>query len=358
MSDRSPVSAIVLGQLAALASQADHDPHWPIDSLNLFRQTDAYRWTIPKIFNGADYSSIDLLASYEDLACACLTTAFIISQRDAAIRRIVAFAPAKFQAEWLPRLAAGAIFTTIGLSQLTTSRQHQQPALQVISEFGDNYFLHGEIPWVTGADQADFIVTGARDKAGQQYLFALPTKQCGVTIEAPLSIMALHGSRTARLLLDRVAVSPNSVILGPVSEIPNIGRTGTGGLETSCLALGLARAAIEYLEQESNERTELSSVAEYLKNQFHTLRDTMYLIARGELPMQAAAALRADATQFVVSSTQIALIAAKGAGFVVGHPAERWVRQALFFLVWSCPRPVQTQVMEAQLKALCEQDGM
>ena len=30
---------------------------------------------------------------------------------------------------------------------------------------------------------------------------------------------------------------------------------------------------------------------------------------------------------------------AKGVGFVHPHPAQRWARQALFFLVWSCPRP-------------------
>jgi hypothetical protein len=39
-------------------------------------------------------------------------------------------------------------------------------------------------------------------------------------------------------------------------------------------------------------------------------------------------------------ATQAALAAAKGTGFVVGHPAGRWCREALFFLVWSCPRPV------------------
>jgi hypothetical protein len=42
----------------------------------------------------------------------------------------------------------------------------------------------------------------------------------------------------------------------------------------------------------------------------------------------------------VLRSTQAALAAAKGAGYVVGHPAGRWCREALFFLVWSCPQPV------------------
>jgi hypothetical protein len=42
----------------------------------------------------------------------------------------------------------------------------------------------------------------------------------------------------------------------------------------------------------------------------------------------------------VLRATQAYLAASKGAGFVAGHPAERLVREAMFFLVWSCPQPV------------------
>ena len=50
--------------------------------------------------------------------------------------------------------------------------------------------------------------------------------------------------------------------------------------------------------------------------------------------------LRARANSFVLRATQSSLAAAKGAGFVAGHPAGRWCREALFFLVWSCPQGV------------------
>jgi alkylation response protein AidB-like acyl-CoA dehydrogenase len=53
-----------------------------------------------------------------------------------------------------------------------------------------------------------------------------------------------------------------------------------------------------------------------------------------------AAEIRAAANRLVLRSTQAALAAAKGAGFVEGHPVGRWCREAMFFLVWSCPQPV------------------
>jgi hypothetical protein len=42
----------------------------------------------------------------------------------------------------------------------------------------------------------------------------------------------------------------------------------------------------------------------------------------------------------VLRATQAALAAAKGAGYIAHHPAGRWCREALFFLVWSCPQSV------------------
>jgi hypothetical protein len=50
--------------------------------------------------------------------------------------------------------------------------------------------------------------------------------------------------------------------------------------------------------------------------------------------------LRARANSLVLRAAQAVLAAAKGTGYVVGHPAGRWCREALFFLVWSCPQPV------------------
>ena len=56
-------------------------------------------------------------------------------------------------------------------------------------------------------------------------------------------------------------------------------------------------------------------------------------------------ALRVDCTVLALHATQTALTVAKGAGFVAPHPVQRWARQALFFLVWSCPRPAAEGIL-------------
>ena len=56
--------------------------------------------------------------------------------------------------------------------------------------------------------------------------------------------------------------------------------------------------------------------------------------------------LRQRSNSFVLRASQAYLTATKGAGFTSTHGASRAVREAMFFLVWSCPQVV----VEAQLR--------
>ena len=103
--------------------------------------------------------------------------------------------------------------------------------------------------------------------------------------------------------------------------------------------LGLSGAALTHLEHEAAGRPELGATAESLRRQYGELRDEMYALADGGRPAEQSVALRARANTLVLGATQAALTASKGSGFLRQHPAQRWARQALFFLVWSCPWP-------------------
>src|SRR5438552_24588 len=83
----------------------------------------------------------------------------LLSQCDSACRRLRDSKNEALCQQLLPSLAAGTTFATVGLSQLTTSRQHLGPSLR-ISLDGDRLQLDGTIPWVTGVIEADHIVVG------------------------------------------------------------------------------------------------------------------------------------------------------------------------------------------------------
>jgi butyryl-CoA dehydrogenase len=338
------VDPAVLVALAAQAADADVAPNWPAASWRVLRQAGVLAWSLPKDFGGAGLNAVELLAGYEQLAGACLTTAFILSQREAAVRRLLASDNADLQRRWLPRLARGEAMATVGLSQLTTSRQHQAPALRAtMNDAGIR--LDGVIPWVTGADQADVVIVGATLENDLQILLALPRSTPGVTVEAALPLMALAGSRTAQIRCDGVTIPPEGLLAGPASRIMSGRPGGVGGLETSCLALGHAGAATDFLRQEAEHRPDLVPIAQRFEAVRRKTRNRLHALAAGAPTPEEMVAIRVDCTQLALKASQVAMTVAKGTGFVMPHPAQRWARQALFFLVWSCPRPAAEGVI-------------
>jgi alkylation response protein AidB-like acyl-CoA dehydrogenase len=324
--------------LEALADEVDSSPAWPTASWEALGTAGVFGWSIPTQYGGLELDGRTLLRGYEWIAAACLTTAFLLSQRDAAVRRIRDTGRADLCRELLRPLACGGRFATVGLSQLTTSRQFGGPALRA-EAVGDRFILNGSMPWVTGAQEADHLVTGAALDDGQQVMLVLPTDAAGLRIGPPLDLMALRGSLTTEVRCEGVAVDRQWLLAGPAERVMNVGRGGTGGLETSALALGLAKAAIDHVHREAAARPEWNDLAARLESDRRAAHDEMNRLAGGGGTPEAALALRAAANALVLRATQAALTVSKGDGFVHPHPAQRWARQALFFLVWSCPRP-------------------
>jgi butyryl-CoA dehydrogenase len=333
----NPLSPTLLSLLAAEADRADASADWPVGSWHALTDAGVLAWSVPAAHGGAGWSSTQLLAGYEQLAGACLTTAFILSQREAAVRRLLA-SNTELSGQMLPALARGACLATVGLSQLTTSRQHQAPALRATMD-ADGFHLDGLIPWVTAADQAELLVIGATLTDGRQVLLALRARQAGVTLGPPLDLMALRGSRTCQIHCDGVILPHAALLAGPAEKILTGKPGGVGGLETSCVALGHAGAAIDYLHQEATSRPDLVPIVERFEQVRRQTRTRLHALAVETPANEAMIALRVDCTRLALQASQVALTVAKGAGFVAPHPAQRWARQAMFFLVWSCPRP-------------------
>jgi alkylation response protein AidB-like acyl-CoA dehydrogenase len=281
----------------------------------------------------------DTLPYYVALAYGCLTTAFIMTQRHAAIRRIETSPNPRVPSDWLPSILRGDAFATVGISHLTTSRQHVAAPPVSLRWDGDTGILNGSIPWVTGTSHAKYIVAGAVDPSDshQQYLVMLELPSSGVHPGPGMHLVALTSSCTDAVDLRDARIKRQDVLHGPHPNVMAASNTGgAGGLQTSALALGLAACAIEYLASESVQRPGLRDHATNLQRQWSELYEN--LIASS--PGLDANRLRKGANDLALSATHAALSAAKGAGFVEGHPVGRWCQEALFFLVWSCPQAV------------------
>jgi alkylation response protein AidB-like acyl-CoA dehydrogenase len=334
-------------ELAGLSAALQTAGPWPAEQLRLCAEAGVFQWFVPREFGGQGWSEAAAVRGYLQLSAACLTTTFVITQRSGAMTRIAASGNQWARETLLPDLLSGRSFATVGISHLTTSRQHlTEPAMRVMEASG-GFVLDGYSPWVTGAEHAQHIVIGGTlvdhsptVTSPQQILVALPTDLPGVRIPPAPDLVALTASRTGPIYCDSVFVERKWLLAGPIPEVMKQGAGAkTGGLQTSTLAIGLATAATAFLEREAGQRQDLAAPAAALRAELTSLTSDLLALADGQ-ECRTPSDLRARANSFVLRATTSALAAAKGAGFVATHPAGRWCREALFFLVWSCPQGV------------------
>lgn len=342
----SPAMDQLCESLAKLAQEVDLTGDWPARQLELCGEAGVFEWFLEPQWGGQAWDEEAIIRGYLALSSACLTTTFIITQRSGACRRIAGCENEQLKELLLTDLARGKSFATVGISHLTTSRRHLARPVLRATQSGTGYVLDGFSPWVTGADHARHIVLGATMMEGdeptdKQLLVALPTDLPGVSTPEPARLVGVSASHTGELRLDNVSVDPQWVIAGPVENVMSLGSGGgTGGHQTSTLALGLSRAAIDFIQNEAVRRPDLQPPLEALRQECNETTDDLLAMVRGEESACSLEQLRKRANSLVLRSSQAALAAAKGTGYVRGHPAGRWCREALFFLVWSCPQPV------------------
>ncbi len=332
-------------QLADRAADLDRNPCWPAEQLRLCGEYGVFEWFLDPEWGGQNWTEEQVVRGYLALSAACLTTTFIITQRTGACRRIAGSRNDALKQRLLPNLATGASFSTVGISHLTTSRRHLgQPVLTATVVKG-GFRLDGFSPWVTGGAAADTLVLAATivengAATERELLVAVDGSASGLIVKTPLPLVGVAASCTGPARLEGVFVPDADVIAGPMPNVMTSGvGTGTGGHETSTLAIGLASAAIKFLTSESLQRDTLKLPAEALAEEHAALQEDLLAIAAGR-NVCSKESLRGRANSLALRASQAALSAAKGSGYVVGHPAGRWCREALFFLVWSCPQPV------------------
>lgn len=199
----------------------------------------------------------------------------------------------------------------------------------------------GHVPWVTGGLAAQIIVVGATTPSREQLLAAVETTDPGLTVAPAMQFLALTASQTGPIELNEVLVRSDQIVAGPAPEVLKIGsRGGTGSLTTSALALGTARSTLRALRDELHQTPSLESVIATLADEGRSLEQVLSAAGRGESGAWSAEQIRLRANSYVTRLAQSYLAAAKGTGFVSGHPAERILREAMFFYVWSCPQAV------------------
>lgn len=334
-------------KLERLSTHFDLLGEWPKASLEHLAAAGAWTWIIPKQYGGLGLDPTSQLMAYEAVGAGCMATLLILTQRDGACELIALSDNEPLKNELLPKLARNQLMTSVGISQLTTSNQTGRPALIAEPE-GEGFLLKGFMPWVTGAEKCDFVVTGAVTPDGRQILAAVPMDLPGIQVDSPMKLMALESSLTTEVHCRNVALKPEHILVGP-SEKALSRRSAVKALVVAASGIGLAQSMTRLIVKRAGETDgTLKEMAEELAARYLAVRERLFKFAEQLNDPEAEVSttdVRVAVNDLLLRLAIGTLTYAKGSGFIRQRKAQRLVREAMFFLVWSAPDNVRARTL-------------
>ncbi len=344
-----PDFAALTTRIRAAMPADDRAVVWPVAALDVLRESGALRWVIPASYGGEALDGVDQLRAYEATARGSVTAALVLTQRDGACDLIAHSDNDVLKERLLPEYAVGRRFTSVGISQLTTSKGADGKPHMLARRDGRDFVLTGAMPWVTGAAYCNEIVTGGVLPDGLQVLLVAPADASGVEIQPPFDLLALASSFTARVACREMRVSAANVVAGPMDVALRM-RAPVKPLVVSSVGLGLLAGMFDEVDERiAQEPAALRELVETLRARVAAVRERLYEAAGrvGHEPDYSApaAAIRVEVNELLSRTSAALMTVFKGRGFVPPHPAQRLAREALFFHVWSASEDVSINTL-------------
>jgi alkylation response protein AidB-like acyl-CoA dehydrogenase len=298
---------------------------------------------IPREFGGLELSPLDFRRFQEASARASGALAFLESQHQSACGLIVRAPNAALRARILPRLARGDDRAAIAFSHL---RKSGDPALRATPTAG-GYRLNGHLPWVTGWGLFSHCVTAAT-LPDSRVLFAWHPLTATPSLQPskPLDLAAMGVTQTVAIEVRDLHIADADVVdLHAATWIQENDRIAVA--LQSPLALGCAAAAVDVLRDEAAKKQNpaMTAAAESLEKELAGVREEAFHAMEENVDFERSLKARSAAIELAGRSAHAAVLAAAGAGNMVGHPAQRVYREALAFSVLALSPPIQAAAL-------------
>lgn len=299
---------------------------------------------IPREFGGLEFGPIEFRRFQEASARASGALAFVESQHQSACGLLVRSPNAALRARVLPRLARGEDSSAIAFSHL---RRSGPPALTATPASG-GYRLDGRLPWVTGWGLFTHCATAAvLPDARILFAFHPLAASSSLAPSAPLELAAMAVTQTVEVEVKGLFIPKTDVIdLHPATWIQENDRIAVA--LQSPLALGCAGAAVDVLRDEAGRknRPAMLSAAEGLERELESVREEAYRAMEENVDFERSLRARSAAIELAGRAAHAAVVAAAGAGNMMGHPAQRVYREALAFSVLALLPSIQDAALE------------
>lgn len=304
--------------------------------------------TTPTEWGGQGCSGAFLRDYTEALTGACGTTWFILTQHLGACSMLATSENPRLREAYLRDAAQGGHYIGVGFGHL----RRPDPVLRA-EEVTGGYVLNGTAPWVTGWPYLAGVIFGAVLPDGEKhvYLYAPAEESSNLHSSPPLPLCAMNATATTEIRCENLFLPAENFV--KFSSREQMARGDEGGIAGAVSPpLGCACGSLKVVRANAAKRRlpAVAQAADQLEAEINRCRTDARRIADGpkDTPNYKGAALNARswAIELGVRAAHMAVASSSGGANSLDHPAQRLMREAMFYTVTAQTGDILTATVE------------
>jgi acyl-CoA dehydrogenase len=357
-------------QLVPLEAQVAETDQIPSTVVQAFKDMGLFGLSIPEAYGGLGLGVSEEIEIVQELTWASAAFRSVIGiNLGVGSQGLIMDGTADQKAEWLPKLAAGAI-ASFALTEPGSGSDSAALRTSAVRD-GDHYVISGSKRFITNAPHADLITVMARTHPerlpGNAHVtaFLVPAQTPGVTVGARDRKMGQRGAHSADVHLEAVRVPANAVLGGVEGRgfVTAMKVLDRGRLHISAVCIGQARRILHEALSYALQREQFGKpIAEFQLIQA-MLADSQAEIFAAEC-MVRETARRFDAGERVsleascckmLSAEMVGRVADRavqihgGAGYMQDTAVERFYRDVRLFRIYEGTTQIQQLVIAREM---------
>jgi alkylation response protein AidB-like acyl-CoA dehydrogenase len=349
--------------------ECDEHKRFPAEAINGMAEQGWFAVTLPEEYGGVggflDMAAMLEVIGYHSIALARYWN-MNVNMVGGALAR---FASDKIKQSVLPQLAEGKTFFSFALSENGSGSDAASLKTSAHRD-GEDFVIRGTKMWITGALQADYVLTACRTSTqGKPHdgisLLLVPRTAAGLTIN-PIDMVGGHAIRTCEVVFDDVRVSA-SMLVGELHkgwrQLSTVLAKERVALAAMCT--GAAQAAFDLAQEYAINRkqfghriADFQAISHKLVNAQTNIDAARLLTFRSAKLLQDGKPCSAQASQakFFASDayvqTSLEGLQVMGAnGYCMEYPMQRHFRESKLFQIFGGTNEIQRNIVARDLFA-------
>jgi len=257
---------------------------------------------------------------FEVLAGACGVTFFVWVQHHAPVRMLAASPNEDLRRRHLEGLCTGRVLGGVAFAYL---RRPGPPAV-VARRVAGGYMIDGEAPWVTSWGLAGLYSVAARLDDQVVYFLVEGAPSDALRPSEPLALAAMGASSTVRVSFSDLFV-PDDDVLTVMAFDEWRARDQVATAQPNPAVFGITTTCVRLLGE-----TPLAEELAECRKRSYALADARLTDAAH---LEALVEARAQSLELAVRAATALVVATGGRAMSAGHPAQRLLREAVFFTI-------------------------